>query len=412
MKTNLKSYSLFAVVLLLICGTSANFGKSKTGPSQQTVVYPTGVWPADVLNVRAAVTGGGTVLLRATNSVGQPTAFNFGTPENLPIRSFAMTTDVSIVGETVGPHITTIQGGEYPARGEVPVKSSIQGIYFNGPLGAAILIHASNGCEIVGNRISDVVPVDDSNPFFGNFTGADGIDFFGTADPLHAITGKVRVAGNLIQNLPGDFVNAIQFDEVAAASEITGNTINLGSGEHSISGIGINVFRSHNSVLIDQNVLGPDMATNGIAFAGEHEAAYVVSQNTISCQSPNATGILVDGGEDLTGSEGTIGAVVEKNNLTMHNSQFAAVALFGLVTNTLVGENKIDGGGAFALLADGIDPDLASFNRFQGNNISHFTSSVADVYFGPGSHNNVLVGHCDSIIDQGVNNSATCGAPH
>jgi hypothetical protein len=410
-KNKPSSYSLMAVGLLLLCGITTSSGKDKPVPAS-AVVYPTGVWPVDVLNVRAAVTGGGTVLLKATNNVGQPTAFNFGTPENLPTRAFAMTTDVNIVGETVGSSMTTIQGGNIPARGDVPVNSRIQGIYFNGPRGQAILIHASTGCEIIGNRISDVVPVHGHNPFFGDFTTADGIDLFGTSDPLHAITGKVRVADNVIQNLAGDAVNAIQFDSVAADSEITGNTINLGPGDHSIQGIGINAFRSHSSVLIDQNILGPDMATNGIAVAGEHEAFYHVSRNTVICQNPIAEGILVDGGEEASGSEGTVGAVVEKNSVTMHNSQVFAVGLNGLVTNAVVGENKIDGDGGAALFVDGFDQDMASLNRFQGNDITHFTSSVADVYFGPGSHDNVLVGHCGSIIDLGVNNSATCATQH
>jgi hypothetical protein len=410
MKTNLKNYFILAVGLLSLGGVTANFGKDKP-TSSSTVVYPTGVWPTDVLNVRTAVAGGGTVILKATNNVGQPTAFNFGTPENLPTRSFAMITDVNILGETVGSFMTTIQGGHIPVHGDVPVNSRIQGIYFNGPLGQAILIHASTGCEVVGNRISDVVPSHANNPFFGDFITADGIDFFGTSDPLHAITGKVLVTDNVIENLPGDYADAIQFDEVAAESEITGNTINLGPSEHGIAGFGINVYRSHNSVLIDQNVLGPDMATNSIACAGEHEAAYVVTRNTIGCQSPNAMGILVYGGE-VAGSEGTVGAVIEKNTITVHNSQFGGVFLLGLVTSATVGENKIDGDGGVALFVDGFDQDMASLNRFRGNNVTHFTSSIADVYFGPGSQDNVLVGHCDSINDLGVNNSATCAMHH
>jgi hypothetical protein len=43
-----------------------------------TLVYPTGSFPLDVQNVQAAIDGSGTIILKATNSAGQPTAFNFG----------------------------------------------------------------------------------------------------------------------------------------------------------------------------------------------------------------------------------------------------------------------------------------------------------------------------------------------
>lgn len=46
-----------------------------------TVVYPTGIFPTDVQNVQAAINQGGTVLLKATDTVGHPLAFNFG-PRN------------------------------------------------------------------------------------------------------------------------------------------------------------------------------------------------------------------------------------------------------------------------------------------------------------------------------------------
>lgn len=45
-----------------------------------TVVYPTGVYQDDIKNVQSAVSAGGTVLLKATDQFGTPTAFNFGGP--------------------------------------------------------------------------------------------------------------------------------------------------------------------------------------------------------------------------------------------------------------------------------------------------------------------------------------------
>ncbi len=402
-----KTFLAASVAILFIGVTLIASTQSHGATGSNTTVYPTGVFPTDVQNVQAAVNLGGTVLLKAVNTVGQPTAFNFGTPELLPGRRVLLMKDVSVVGEQVGSYMTTIQGGNSPIRCFVPVKIRIQGIHFEGPMGTPIGIFASTGADIVGNRINGVVP----KPLGLGFTFGDGIDVFGNPrDPQNGITGKVRVVDNVIENLTADFAIGIQFDEVAADSEITGNTINLGPSIHDVEGEDIVVIRSHSSVLIDHNVLGHDMADAAIFIAGDHEARYHVSRNTVFCENPIADGILAVGGDF---SEGTVGAVIEKNRVTMHNSLAGGISLNGLVTRSLVGENWIDGDGAFALLtAQGFIPgNLATSNRFQGNNISHFSSSVADVLFDTNTQDNVFLGHCTSVIDLGVNNQITCDTP-
>jgi hypothetical protein len=401
MKRIISTFVCGLAVLIWTC-TLVPIMEVRGASTVNSVVYPTGVFPDDVQNVQAAVDLGGNVLLKATNAAGEPTAFNFGIPEALRGRWVSLTTDVSILGERAGSNMTTIQGGWDPIFGPVPVKSRIQGIDFEGPLLDAIDINASTGSDIIGNRINSVVPF---LAFFG-FTVSDGIDIAGNSDPEHAITGKVRVADNVIENLPGDIASAIQFDGVAADSEISGNTINLGPGDHR-QGNEILAFRSHSSVLIDQNVLGPDCSDSAVYVFGEHQATYRITRNTVICENPSADGIVVIGG---LFSESTIGAVVEKNNVTMHNSLFGGISLYGRVTDAYVGENAIEGDGAFALQAFGFGPaNPTSANRFQGNNISHFTASVADVFFGPNTRNNVVLGDCSSVIDLGVNNFVTCG---
>ena len=72
----------------------------------------------------------------------------------------------------------TIQGGLAPIRCGVPVKIRIQGIHFDGPMRSAIGIFASTGANIVGNRISGVVP----EPLGVGFTFGDGIDVFGNSE--------------------------------------------------------------------------------------------------------------------------------------------------------------------------------------------------------------------------------------
>jgi len=95
----------------------------------------------------------------------------------------------------------------------------------------------------------------------------------------------------------------------------------------------------------------------------------------------------------------------------MHHSQFGGISLYGLVTGSLIGENTIAGDSAFALQANqGFNPaNLASSNRFQGNNISQLTSSVADVFLGPNTLDNIVLGNCGSLIDLGAGNFVTCG---
>ena len=97
-----------------------------------SVVYPTGVFPDDVQNVQAAVDKGGTVLLKAVNKKGVPTAFNFSTEVQSAYQSgfVNLTANVALIGETLGHARTTISGGFGPIEGLLPVKSSIQGIDF------------------------------------------------------------------------------------------------------------------------------------------------------------------------------------------------------------------------------------------------------------------------------------------
>jgi hypothetical protein len=179
--------------------------------------------------------------------------------------------------------MTTIQGGFVPIRTEAPVKSRIQGIDFEGPLAQAIEIFDSTGSDIIGNRINSVVPA----LLVIGPTQSIGINISGNTE-------RVRIADNVIENLfSADFANAIQCSEVAADMEITGNTINIGEGHHRIRGWGITVIHSHSSVLIDQNVLGPDMADEGIVIGGSADAVYHVSRNTVICENPFADGITV-----------------------------------------------------------------------------------------------------------------------
>jgi hypothetical protein len=145
----------FAARILLV--TASIFGAHAATALTPTIVFPTGLYPLDVQNVQTAINLGGTVLLKAADIAGRPLAFNFGSADRSAGSGVSLTTDVTIRGERAGGRMTTINGGYIPILGRLPVKSRIEGIDFESPLSAAILLLVSKGTVIVGNRINAVV---------------------------------------------------------------------------------------------------------------------------------------------------------------------------------------------------------------------------------------------------------------
>ena len=111
------------------------------------VVYPTGIFPGDVVNVQTALGLGGSILLKATDASGTPTAFNLGPAAEAGGTVF-LTTDVTLRGETLDEHMTTIAGGNFPVVGFKPIRSRIHGIHFERPRGVAIYLTASLGTRL------------------------------------------------------------------------------------------------------------------------------------------------------------------------------------------------------------------------------------------------------------------------
>jgi hypothetical protein len=374
-----------------------------------TAVYPTGSFPLDVQNVQAAVDRGGTVVLKATNAAGQPTVFNFGPPDLAVVNVF-LTSNVSILGEQVGEYATTINGGSFPIVGLLPVKATIQGIHFEAPLGAAITLVSSAGAEIIGNRINGVIGF----PTRFGFTSGDGIDVSGFDDPQNAITGRIKVADNVIENLGANFANGIQFDSVAAEVEVSGNTVRFAQSNGFIQQWGIFAWRSHNRVAIvgNQVTIGPgyfDVFPSGIVVGGGADARYLVSGNTVIVNHPNADGIDVVG----VGSSGpTQGAVIEGNHVVISSSLLTSggISVDGAVRNSLVSANRIEGTAGNALQVLGFNSSLtADSNHALGNDISQLSALNGDVLFGTYSSNNLFAGHCNTYVDLGVDNRILCG---
>src|SRR6267142_2383777 len=154
----LPAYVVMFVALMIASAVAADAG----APAEvvpDAVIYPTGTSVTDRANLQIAVNAGGTVLLKATSASGVPTAFEFGSGRVL------LTQDVTILGETVNGHMTTIHRGNQPFRSVFgkPVKSAIRGVHFDGPTSAAVLLTFSRGFEFTDNVVTDVIGA----PFFG-----------------------------------------------------------------------------------------------------------------------------------------------------------------------------------------------------------------------------------------------------
>ena len=118
------------------------------------------------------------------------------------------------------------------------------------------------------------------------------------------------------------------------------------------------------------------------------------------CENPNADGMY------LFGAGVTIHApLISRNRITMRDSFYGAITLYGEVSHGNVSANEIDGDGAFAFDIVAFAPgQIAESNTFQGNNISHFEAGIADVFLDVHSRNTVVNGLVRSVIDLGVDN--------
>jgi hypothetical protein len=376
-----------------------------------TVVYPTGIFPTDVQNVQAAINRGGTVLLKATDSVGHPLAFNFGPPDPNIGTGVNVVNDVSITGELVGGDRTTIDGGATPIL-VLGGRSSIIGMRFDGPLRHAIRILGSAGTQIVGNEIANVVPLGT-----GPLTISDGIDVFPSfGRPATDITGNLIISGNTFGDLSGSFAIAVQVDSVAANVTISNNTFQLGQLATDAgfnNSAAISCLRCHSVVTISGNMItiGLGIVFDGISIEGDADARYHVFDNTINCQGPWPDGIDVFG---QTGAQGpTVSAVIERNSITVHNEFFTGIGLVGAVSNCTVQGNTVTGDAGAALVATFLFPngDLVSSNRFLNNDITSLNASLASIFFDTNTLNNLVRGQCVSVLDLGTGNDVSCPNP-
>ena len=329
-------------------------------------------------------------------------AFNFGTPEFLPDRTVLLTTDVAIIGETVGSSMTTIEGGLFPFFGVTKAKTRISGIHFVSPLVSAIIMIASTGAEILRNRITNVVG--DFLPFLGLSEGR-GIKFLGNGDPDGAITGRVVVADNVIEDMHADLSDAIVFDAVAADVVITRNRVDT------VQSSGLLLIDSAGTVTIAANHIVPGPGDpgefsfgNGMTIVGSRDASYSITANRVVADNPSADGIFLVG--DIAPIER---AVVSGNHVSLGGSNFGGVTFEDNVSDSRVSRNTVDGVGAtaFALAGSGFATSpVASANVLAANDVTDFAASFAHVFLDAHTEANTIVGCHGTIVDLGTGNRA------
>ena len=368
-----------------------------------TIVYPTGQYPTDVQSVQAALDQGGTILLKATNASGAPTAFDFG-PAVVGPGFATFSRDAEIVGEQANGVATTIAGGFYPLRSFSAITAAVRNVLFNRPLHGAVFFEQppTANTEITGIVISHVVGRELAPP-----------QTFGEAMVVGG--GRVVINDNIVDHVDADSGIGITQLDSAGPVEILRNRV-AGTSENSIE-----CTRNHGIVRIEDNTVRPGPTVDGFGGFGievNGTGDYLVLRNDIVIETPGAIGIFVFG--TLGFNFGPVAnPVVEANRIAMRPAGTIDGSLFndgidlgGLVTAAYVGQNHVDGPGfsAFSLFAAAFDPSQPSdlgFNTYVGNNIAGAQAQFADMFLDTPTHDNMVKGMSRTVLDLGTNNQIT-----
>lgn len=377
-----------------LAGAVAGLGSRAQAMSRAEAadVYPTGVYPRDVLEVTAAVNGGtgpsgrtypggGTVRLRARSFAGTPAFFNFG--DSAATRSsVAVTRDVVIVGEPAAPldldfpnpaypeppgdfepDRTVIYGGRRvfacPADSPAPVRLTVRGLYFAYPSLAAVQVAKSAGLEVSDCVVYKVE---------WDLTGASpplpakaavGIEATGGLQPTPELTGDFRVVNN----------------RIVRATPTTAPT-NFGPAD-----AGIVLQRARMNALISANEVSA-FAFQGIGIDRNEGPATVTANAVSSC------------GYGLSDTSGGIGVrgtttpvAIERNTIEcgpcapgLPSKNGIAVASAGVLVrgNRIVGTVRLDGIQLTAFSAGGTT-FTASDGRFSRNSLTGLTAGRSQV---------------------------------
>lgn len=369
-----------------------------------TVVYPTGHYPNDVASVQAAIDRGGLVVLKAANATGTPTPFNFGPPQR-GSGSVSLRGTVVVVGESTHSAPATISGGAVPFIVLPGADVTIAEINFDTPFRSGILLSDPASAIIAGNRITHVVGevfISRSHP--EGFTLANAIE---TNDG-----GTISILNNVIDDVKAQ--SGIGIEQFAARGrvQIIGNRV---SGTNTIA---IESSQSPGPVVIEDNVVlpGPErdrVGSFGVGIEVNGPGSFEIINNKATCSNPNGVCIFVFGTTSVPGFGPVMKPIIRDNKIEVLTAPPSAdgIGFLGAVSGGSVVENDVKGSGEAAIIAvcSGSDPaSCPSGNRFDDNGIKDFTGSLASVFFGAGTHENVFRGFCGKLVDNGMHNQIIC----
>lgn len=394
-------------------------------------IHPTGIAPNDWINIQTILDAAGArgvdfeMRLKSTDINGIPKSFNLGNgtwPDgrSLFIRgqeSHGHYGKVSIVGEKVDGHITTITGGRFISRGAPNLfetwavitwdrpEIKIKGIKFDG----GSISTAGGGGQAVPDDLSF------EHCHFINNRGLRTIGSFGTENSFLLRNCKfeeVRIPLQIFNNNP-DVI--IEDNVIINSTEgfIIGNNA---SGNYKI--------RDNNISILP--ILPGEIPywEAGIVTIVTQNTTVDISNNKLDVVGPGKIGVFVLGFEGKNGNADPISGIsIYDNKINVQTEIFAAIDITALIlgiTDVCIFENQITGVAGFAFSAysgSGSDQEISNVT-FADNNIKNFTSSClgVDETFSPvgcadillGSHTN-SVEYCGDteriIINKGTNNS-------
>jgi hypothetical protein len=437
-------------------------------------VLPTGVLNKDILDIQYAINhsvAGETVLLKATNSAGVPTAFKFrnvlvshtdhsGQPAFF---SLVVNQSITLTGETTPDgHISTITGGVVPiivSNHFIPIDATVTNIEVHNFTAGGISVSHAHNATVTNMRVT--ADTMDQRCYWNPFPGepseffAWGIGVFGS-NPFPN-TGDLVVENNYIDfeqdgtnltnwtqrpNIP--FYDPYNPDPVVAAEwanwyrwntwgiytlgnnapnlSVTGNTV------RNYSGKGLLITGDPGRTVIDSNDVScglngfhwgfPD-ASVGIAAGTWAGPPIGVPAQLIQMTNNRVTCLAVHG-KDYVSNDGTAIWLFSQNGaqadveLIQNNQIDLSEGQIGIsvddIVGAYVGQNQLKGNGNVALkVAQGGvgDPYAPGSDVLVGNEIAAFRSAQNDVLFGPNAADNLLAGHSGSCLDQGTNNKIT-----
>jgi hypothetical protein len=386
-------------------------------------VYPTGNYPTDVLEVRAAVNGstgpsgrtypgGGVVRLKAANAAGDAMYFNFGGAYPSTDRgSVTVERDVTIVGESMlptpmifpfdpapdaeyTPDRTVVYGGKRAFAGPItaptPPNFTVRNVFFAYPSLAAIQVVKCSGLEVTDCVIYDVKPDATGLP---GLTVASGIESTGVlAASKGQLFGDFRILNNRIRRASpaafpltspfvdgGIIVNTSAMNAYVMANDIkrfcVGVAIDRNAGPATIVG---NVIRDSG--------IGPQPNAAGIVLRGT-TTPVSVERNSITGgfagpMLPSKAGIMLASSNAVLRSN-TLDGTFAGQAIGLTSFAFAGSAWFS--TDNRVERNDLaesTGANAQVLLADGCDR-----NRFASNDYGSVGAGAAAGVVVPSSDN-------------------------